>query len=214
MHSSNRFIAIHVATVATLACAGAQAQVHTLKLGVAQYTTHERTTGVTGVGIPAGADATIGDAGTVLLVYEYTLQPNLGIELVLGIPPKIKARASGSVAFLGDVLTAKNLGPTVLLTYHFGQAGDSLRPYVGLGVNYTKFTGVTTPYGWQVSLSDSVGLAGHVGLDYAIDKQWGLYASVAAAKVKSDLVAVSGTVLQTTIDFKPIIYSAGLLFRF
>lgn len=213
MHSSTRYIAA-IASAAAMASGAAQAQVHTLKLGAAQYTTHEKTSGVTGVGIPAGADATIGNASTVLLVYEYALAPNLGIELVLGVPPKIKARASGSVAFLGEVLTAKNLGPTVLLTYHFGQAGATLRPYVGLGVNYTRFTGVTTPYGWDVKLSDSVGLAGHVGLDYAIDKQWGLYASVAAAKVKSDLLAVSGTVLQSTIDFKPIIYSAGVLFRF
>jgi outer membrane protein len=212
MHSSTRLIALTVAAVAV--CGAAQAQVHTLKLGAAQYTTHEKTNGVTGVGIPAGADATIGNANTVLFVYEYALQPNLGIELVLGAPPKIKARASGSVAFLGEVLTAKNVAPTLLLTYHFGAAGSTFRPYVGVGLNYTKFTGVTTPYGWQVSLSDSVGLAGHVGLDLAIDKQWGAYASIAAAKVKSDLVAISGTVLQSTIDFKPIIYSAGVFYRF
>jgi outer membrane protein len=215
MHTSTHLTArLAALAVAAAACGGAEAQVHTLKLGAAQYTTHEKTNGVTGVGIPPGADATIGNASTLLLAYEYMVMPNLGVEVVIGIPPKIKARASGSVAFLGEVLTAKNLGPTAFLTYHFGQSGDRLRPYVGLGLNYTKFVGVTTPYAWDVKLSDSVGLAGHMGLDYAIDKQWGLYASVAATKVKSDLVAVSGTVLQTSIDFKPIIFSAGLAFRF
>jgi outer membrane protein len=215
MHASTPLTArLAALAVAMVACGAAQAQIHTLKLGAAQYTTHEKTNGVTGVGIPPGADASIGNASTVLLAYEYTLTPNLGVEFVIGIPPKIKARATGSVAFLGEVLTAKNLAPTALLTYHFGQSGDRLRPYVGVGLNYTKFIGVTTPYGWDVKLSDSVGLAGHMGLDYAIDKQWGLYASVAATKVKSDLLAISGTVLQSTIDFKPIIFSAGLLFRF
>ena len=40
-------------------------------------------------------------------------------------PPRIKARATGSVAFLGDdVLSAKNVAPTLFLNYHFGAPGD------------------------------------------------------------------------------------------
>jgi outer membrane protein len=40
--------------------------------------------------------------------------PNLGVEFVLGIPPTIKAKATGSVAFLGDnVLSARNVAPTL-----------------------------------------------------------------------------------------------------
>jgi len=206
---------IRLFVLAALAASGAaQAQNHTLKLGAVRYDTHAKTNGVTGIGIPPGADATIGDATTVVLTYEYALSPNIGVELVLGVPPKIKATAAGSVAFLGEVLTARNVAPTLFFTYHFGAPGNALRPYAGIGVNYTKFTNVTTPYGWDVSLSDSTGLAAHVGVDWALNKQGGLWASLGAVEVRSKLLATGATVLQSTIDFRPLTYSAGASFKF
>jgi outer membrane protein len=211
---SFHFRVLAVLVCSGLACTAAQAQNSSIKFGVARYDTNAKTNGVTGIGIPAGADAETSDATTLLLVYEYEVMPNIGIELVLGLPPKIKARATGSVAFLGEVLAARSIGPTALVNYHFGTAGDTWRPYVGVGINYTRFSNISTPYGWDVSLSDSVGPAAHVGMDYAINMQWGAYASVAVAKVKSDLVATGAAVLQTTIDFRPVVYSVGLSYRF
>lgn len=210
---------IRLIALAALATGGAaQAQDSTpnstLKGGVIYYQTHARTNGVTGIGIPPGADATVGNATTVLLTYEYALSPNVGVELVLGVPPKIKARASGSVAFLGEVLTARNVAPTLLFNYHFFAPGSTLRPYLGVGINYTKFTGVTTPYSWDARLSDSTGLAAQAGLDWALNKQWGLFASIAKVDVKSNLTATGAVVLQSTIDFRPITYSVGASFRF
>jgi len=210
MHHTHRLLVL----AALLASGAAQAQSHTLKFGAVRYDTHAKTNGVTGIGIPPGADATIGDASTVVLTYEYALSPHIGVELVLGVPPKIKATAAGSVAFLGEVLTARNVAPTLLFTYHFGAPGNAVRPYAGIGVNYTKFTNVTTPYGWDVSLSDSTGLAAHVGVDWALNKQWGLWASLGAVEVRSKLVATGATVLQSTIDFRPLTYSAGVSFKF
>ena len=68
-----------------------------------------KTNGGTGTGIAPGADATVGDTTTLVFTYQYEVKPNVGIEWVLGIPPKVKARATGSVAFLGPVLTARNV---------------------------------------------------------------------------------------------------------
>ncbi|WP_395698805.1 OmpW family protein [Aquabacterium sp.] len=195
-------------------CTLAQAQENVAKFGVTRYDTHARTTGIRGIGVPAGADAEVGDATTVIFTYERLFTPNLGLELVVGVPPKIKSRASGSVAFLGEVLEAKNVAPTLLLNYHFGQPGDALRPYVGIGVNYTKFVGIKSSLATDVQMSDSTGLAVQAGIDYSFNKQWGFFASIAALKVKSDLVAAGSTVLQTTIDFRPLVYSAGVSYRF
>jgi outer membrane protein len=203
-----------IVLVALAACGAAQAQSQSVKFGVIRYAPNSKTNGVTGIGIPPGADAKVEGANTLLLTYEYGLAPGLGLELVLGVPPKIKAHATGSVAFLGEVLSARNVAPTLLLTYHLGQSGDTWRPYAGIGVNYTKFTNASTPYGWSVQLSDSTGLAAHVGLDFAYDKQWGLFGSIGYANVKSKLVATGATVLQSTIDFRPITYSLGGSFRF
>jgi outer membrane protein len=63
-------------------------------------------------------------------------------------------------------------------------------------------------------MSDSWGLAVQAGINYAVNKQWGLFASVARVDVKSDLVAVASTVLTTTIDFKPVTYTFGAYYRF
>ncbi len=195
-------------------CTGAMAQANTVKFGGTRYTTHSKTTGITGVGIPAGADATTGDANTFLLTFEREVAPNLGLELAVGVPPRITSKASGSVAYLGEVMSARNVAPTAFINYHFGDGGNALRPYVGVGVNFTRFVDIRSPYGWRVSLSDSWGVAAQAGLHYAINRQWGLFASVAALQVKSDLVAVGATVLRTTIDFRPIVYSAGASFGF
>ena len=201
--------------MASAALAGpALAQLNTAKAGVIRYQTDARTSGISGVGVPPGADADIGSATTVVLTYEREVAPRIGVELVLGVPPTIKARGAGSVAFLGEVLSAKNLAPSVLVNYHFGDAGARLRPYVGLGLNYTKFISRKTPYAWTIHLSDSLGLAAQAGVDYSIDRQWGLFASVAAVKVKTDLVAVGATVLQTTIDFRPVTFAAGVFYKF
>jgi outer membrane protein len=134
---------------------------------------------------------------------------------VLGIPPTIEADATGSVAFLGDnILSAKNVAPTLLVNYYFGAAGDTWRPYLGAGVNFTRFVDIQSSLAPHVDMSDSWGLAVQAGINYAVNKQWGLFASVARVDVKSDLVAVASTVLTTTIDFKPVTYTFGAYYRF
>jgi len=203
------------AVTAALACGAASAQDNAFKLGITEYTTHSKTNGVSGIGVPPGADAETGNATTLLLVYERMLTPNIGAELVLGLPPRLKAKATGTVAFLGDeVLSAKIIAPTFLVNYHFGAPGDIWRPYLGAGVNYTRFVSTESKLASDVKLGDSIGWAAQAGLDYALTKEWGLFASVAALRVKSKLVAAGSTVLQTTIDFRPVVYSFGAVYRF
>lgn len=211
---NRKIVSLSLLATASLASTASLAQLNTVKGGLIYYQTHAETTGVTGIGVPAGADADVGNATTLLFTYEREVAPNIGVEVVLGWPPTIKAKGAGSVAFLGEVLSAKNVAPTLLVNYHFGDRGAKWRPYIGLGVNYTYFADAKTPYGWDVNLSDSWGLAGQLGIDVAIDKQWGLFASIAKVQVKSDLVAIGATVLQTTIDFRPVTYAAGVSYKF
>jgi outer membrane protein len=198
-----------------LASMAAQAQDNVFKFGLIRYTTDSKTNGIQGIGVPAGADAKTGNADTLLLVVEHLFTPNIGVELVFGVPPKIKAKATGTVAFLGDdILSSKIIAPTLLANYHFGEPGAALRPYVGAGINYTKFVDVKSKLAPDVKIGDSTGLVVQAGLDYAIDRQWGLFASVAKLNTKSKLVAVGATVLTTTIDFRPVTYQIGASFKF
>lgn len=200
--------------LAGTAAGSAWAQATTVKLGVVRYETDAKTSGVVGIGVPPGADAAVGSATTLLLTFERALMPNLGVELVLGVPPTIEARGAGTVAFLGEVMSAKNVGPVVLFNYHFFEPGTRVRPYLGAGVAYTRFTDVKSPYGWQVHLTDSLGPVVQAGVDVAISPQWGLFASVARVDVQTRLTAIGASVLTTTIDFRPVTYAAGLSFRF
>ena len=59
-----------VAFAAMLAAGAASAQNNVVKFGVTDYTTHSRTNGVSGIGVPPGADAETGDGTTVIFVYE------------------------------------------------------------------------------------------------------------------------------------------------
>jgi outer membrane protein len=213
---TTRALIASAAVIGLLAASGAaQAQNWIVKAGAIYYQTHSETTGIQGIGIPPGADAETGNATTLLLTIERTFTPNLSVEFVLGIPPTIKAEGTGSVAFLGEVLSAKNVAPTLLFNYTFFEPTATWRPYVGAGINYTRFTDIKTTLPVQsVDMSDSWGLALQAGVNYAVDKNWGLFASIARVDVKSDLVAVGSTVLTTTIDFKPITYSFGAWYRF
>jgi outer membrane protein len=205
-----------MAAMATqLACGAASAQDNVVKIGITEYTTHSKSNGISGIGVPAGADAKTGNATTVVLVYERMLTPNLGAEIVLGIPPKIQADAAGSVAFLGDnVLSARIVAPTFFVNYHFNAPGDTWRPYLGAGVNYTKFVRIESKLASDVKMSDSVGWAAQAGVDYMLNRDWSLFASVAVLQVRSKVVAAGSTVLQTTIDFRPIVYTVGAGYRF
>lgn len=207
-----------------LGSGAAQAQDNMVKFGLVFYDTDSSTSGLTATPpvLPPGADARTGDATTVVLAYERALTPNIGVKLDLGWPPTIEAEGTGPIAGLGEILSAKNVSPTVFLTYAFGQPGDTWRPSVAAGLNYTYFADAKSPYSTDIEMSDSWGLALQVGLDYAIDKNWGLFASVTRIDVKSDIVAKGVRVpgvpvpidLKTSVDFKPWTYSAGLLYRF
>ena len=73
--------------------------------------------------------------------------------------------------------------------------------------------GIGIPPGADAEVGDA-GQAMHAGLGYAIDKQWGLFASVGRVDVKTKLVATASTVLTSNIDLRPTTYSAGLTYRF
>lgn len=213
------------AIVAALAGNAVQAQDNVVKVGVTRYTTHSSSSGLTATPpvFPGSADAETGDATTLLFVFERSLTPNLGIELALGVPPRISAKGTGAAAALGDeLLSAKNVSPTLLVNYYFGDAANALRPYLGAGVNYTRFTEVRSSLPTsKLEMSDSFGWAIAAGLSYAVRKEWGLFASVTRLDTKTDVDAIATipgvpvpVEVKTTIDLKPITYSLGLWYRF
>jgi outer membrane protein len=128
------------------------------------------------------------------------------------------------VPYNGQVITtARWLAPTLLLTYSFFDESARLRPYIGAGINYTRFySRQSTAAGnaasggpTSIDLPVSVGPAATIGLSYRLTRHFSLYGSLSAAEVDSRLTATTAGVQRTShISFGPrsAVLAAGYSF--
>jgi outer membrane protein len=177
---------------------------------------------------PPGALIDVGDGQTVGFGYVYRFRPQWSIEAALGVPPTHKGYGEGFIAPFGQISSVKQVAPTVFANYHFGSFADGrVQPFVGIGLNYTRFTDPkSTPSGdaasggpTRIELSDSWGLAAHVGATFPIDRNWSVVGAIAYADVQSDLKATtttfSGEIVRTThIEFRPVVYTLAVGYSF
>jgi outer membrane protein len=137
----------------------------------------------------------------------YFFTKNIAAELVLSYPQRVDVRAGQ--ASLGTVTA---LPPTLLAQYHFTQFGP-LKPYVGAGINYTRFgsrnLGGADEYSVEKS---SVGYAAQIGADYMLTKIWGINLDVKYLQIKTDVI--SGGASVGTLDLSPIATSVGVTYKF
>jgi outer membrane protein len=113
----------------------------------------------------------------------------------------------------------------VFFNYKFLEPSSALRPFVGLGINVTRFKARTTAAGDtlyadgakpEISLSDSIGPAIQVGASYKLDQNWSINASVATAKVNNKLTIVtkSGLRQESAFRFNPTALTATVGYSF
>ena len=179
--------------------------------------------------VPPGVGIKLKDVITPYFAYVRRLNPHFSVELALGAPPLTKTYGKGP-AKLGsvpyndqEIVTARWLAPTLLLNYTFFDESVRLRPYIGAGINYTRFySRQSTPAGdaasggpTSISLTTSVGPAATIGLSYRITRQFFLYGSLSASQVDSDLTAnTAGVLRRTHVSFGPraAVLAAGYSF--
>jgi outer membrane protein len=218
--------ALAAALVFAGSCAAAQTTVY---LGGAYIDIHSKAPALEGGPAvpPPGGLIEVGDAKTVVFGAVHHFAPQWSVEAALGIPPEHKTYGRGFLQPFGQISSVKQVAPTVFVNYHFGAPEARLRPFVGLGLNYTHFTDARgTASGdaasggpSRIELDDSWGAAVHAGASWAIDKRWSVIGTVAYADVKSDVTATTttptGTIVRTTrIDFRPVVYTLSLGYSF
>ena len=226
--------ALRLAAFLLAACAiGARAQDYgpANEIRVGAYFVHDNTKAndLSGPFTPAGINIRVGDSTTPYLAYLRNLDTHWTLELAGGVPPTVKTYGKGpatvgSVPFNGqEVATAKWFSPSLLIDYKFMEPSSALRPYVGIGVNYTRFYDLrSTPAGdaanggpTSVKLSRSIGPAGTVGLSYQITREINVVASYSLARVNSNFRSETAGVIRTTsIHFNPraLVVAAGYSF--
>ena len=133
----------------------------------------------------------------------YFFTPNIAAELVLTYPQKHDVRLAGD-----KIGSLKHLPPTLLAQYHFTNFG-AFKPYVGAGVNYTRFSNVNIMEGALTVKKNSFGGALQLGFDYALDKNWSVNFDV--KKVFID-TKVSDGIGKFKVD--PWLVGVGVGYRF
>ena len=149
----------------------------------------------------------------------YMLTKHIGLELILATSNH-NVTARGSLGALGRVINTDVLPPTLTLQYHFNPRG-TIRPYAGVGVNYTHFydekvRGPLDIAGSDIRLDSSWGLAAQLGVDYMLDHEWFINADIKYIKIDSTATfhdTVFGNV-EVDVDIDPIVVGLGFGKRF
>lgn len=139
----------------------------------------------------------------------YFFTKNIVAELVLTYPQRVDVYAGSSN--LGSVTA---LPPTLLAQYHFTNFGQ-LKPYIGAGVNYTRFGSRNLASGNAYSVDkDSWGYAFQVGTDYMITKNWGINLDIKYLDIKTNVVDNSTGASAGKLTLSPLATSVGVTYKF
>lgn len=203
--------------ILALGCLSGEALAHEageffMRAGTATVRPTEGSDNVLGMG-----DFNVSNNTQLGLTFDYMVTDNLGIELLAATPFRHKVGLGAT----GDLATVKQLPPTLMAQWYFGDAKSKARPYIGAGINYTTFfdtdfnqtgkdAGLT-----DLSVKDSWGAAGQVGLDYMVNQDWLLNMSVWYMDIDTNVKFKAGGEQQnikTRIDPWVFMFSAGYRF--
>ncbi|WP_101047207.1 OmpW/AlkL family protein [Macromonas nakdongensis] len=137
--------------------------------------------------------------------FTYFFNKNLAAELILTVPQKQTVSLGGA-----PIGSLKHLPPTLTLQYHFDAPG--FKPYVGAGINYTRFSSVNLLGGAATIDRNSWGGALQVGVDIPVAKDMYFNIDVKKVFIKTD-VSVGGN-YATTFKVDPLLVGVGLGWKF
>lgn len=182
-------------------------------------------------GLPAGSTQVAVNNNTQLgLTIDYKFNNNWTAELIAATPFSHDVNVKGSAIDGLDVGSTKHLPPTLVAQYHFDMGNSKFDPFVGVGLNYTKFfdasasdTLKTTLRALNVTtasddvdleLDDSVGLALQAGVNYKINENWGAHFAVSKIDIDTEAnVTVNGNSIQKVdVQIDPMVVMVGVRF--
>ncbi|WP_159879804.1 OmpW/AlkL family protein [Aquitalea denitrificans] len=149
------------------------------------------------------------------LDFTYMITNNIGAELILGTS---RHSVTAHSSTLGDVSLGKvsALPPTVTLQYHFSPDSTVFRPYVGAGINYTRFynNGLSAA-GTDLNVKkNSYGPALQIGADFPISKSFFVNVDVKKIWMKTDVTTQSTGASVGTLKIDPLVVGLGIGTKF
>ncbi len=201
-----RHILIATALAALAAPAYAQSQGEwTVGLGLAHVSPKSNNGTLAGGTVPTS----IGDSTRPSITVEYFIRDNIGIELLGALPFKHTIRSNGT-----EIGTVKHLPPVLSLQYHF-DATPQIKPFVGLGVNFTGFYDADARgplAGSRLRVKNSWGLAAHLGADFALNEKAALRVDARWIDISAD-VELDGAKIGS-VDVDPWVAGVSYVMKF
>ena len=166
-----------------------------------------------------------GDSNTQLgITVDYAFNDNWVLELIAATPFSHDVEGTGGLAG-NKIADIKHLPPSLVAQYHFLDSSYALRPFVGVGINYTTFfdeqpsaalKATLNTDDVEVKLDDSFGFVAQVGANYKIDEKWGLHAMVSIMDIDTDatVYANGAKALTSTVSLDPVVAMFGLKYSF
>lgn len=151
----------------------------------------------------------IGDSTRPSLTVEYFIRDNIGVELLAALPFRHSIESNGT-----EIGTVKQLPPVLSLQYHF-DATPKLKPFVGVGVNFTGFFDAEArgPLdGSDLNVENSWGVAAHLGADYWFSERSALRADVRWIDINSDVELNGTNIGEVQVD--PIVVGVAYVMKF
>ncbi len=151
-----------------------------------------------------GLDPTVSDSIIPELDLEYFFMKNLSTELILAV-------TKNDIKFNGDKVGSTWLLPPTLTVKYHPLAGDTISPYVGVGVNYTMPFNSDLAGTPDFNIDNSVGWAAQAGVDVKIKDN--IYFNLDYKYVNADTkITVTGT--KYKLDLNPNLFGIGVGYRF
>lgn len=144
---------------------------------------------------------------TLELDFTRFLTNNLALELILA------TKKHGVTAGGTPVGSVKHLPPTLLLQYHFAPDGG-FRPYVGAGLNYTRFYDINLGGGTLTVDRSSWGGALQAGMDIPLNKTFFLNVDVKKIWIDTDVKTVATGATAAHLKINPVIVGVGIGMKF
>lgn len=171
-----------------------------------------------------GTTVDVGSASTLTGGLNYMVTDHWAVDLPLGLPFKHDFFGDGAIAGVGKLGQTKAVPATLIAQYRFGEANAKFRPYVGVGLTYTKFfknrstaalTGVTggNPANPTTAWIDNKwGLTPQVGFVWNFNERWFVDASYYKSFLKTTTHLSSGQSIN--IKLNPNVFAVGIGYRF
>lgn len=147
-----------------------------------------------------------------IITGEYFVADNVGIELLAALPFHHDIELTTDSGAVVDAKT-QHLPPTLSLQYHFDNVYANVKPFVGVGANYTTFFEEKVDLdGYDLDIDDSWGVAGHVGVDFKINDTDAVRVDARYIDLEPD-VELNGEDIGS-VEINPWVYGISYVQRF